>query len=124
MIGFAFAGLLLGLILGVYCPFRVPPEYARLLAVAVMAGMDAVLGGVRASLEGNYDTQVFISGFFINGILAAFLCYAGNLIGIDLRYAYFPEFGNYPSPLYGQISVLSEDEEKNSLISRKIALSC
>lgn len=84
MIGFAFAGLLLGLILGVYCPFRVPPEYARLLAVAVMAGMDAVLGGVRASLEGNYDTQVFISGFFINGILAAFLCYAGNLIGIDL----------------------------------------
>ena len=58
MIGFAFAGLLLGLILGVYCPFRVPPEYARLLAVAVMAGMDAVLGGVRASLEGNYDTQV------------------------------------------------------------------
>ena len=76
MIGFAFAGLLLGLILGVYCPFRVPPEYARLLAVAVMAGMDAVLGGVRASLEGNYDTQVFISGFFINGILAAFLCYA------------------------------------------------
>ncbi|WP_419572992.1 small basic family protein [Phascolarctobacterium succinatutens] len=84
MIGFAFAGLLLGLILGVYCPVRVPPEYARLLAVAVMAGMDAVLGGVRASLEGNYDTQVFISGFFINGILAAFLCYAGNLIGIDL----------------------------------------
>ena len=101
MIGFAFAGLLLGLILGVYCPFRVPPEYARLLAVAVMAGMDAVLGGVRASLEGNYDTQVFvtpspylkshlkklkvfISGFFINGILTAFLCYAGNLIGIDL----------------------------------------
>ena len=70
MIGFAFAGLLLGLILGVYCPFRVPPEYARLLAVAVMAGMD--------------DTQVFISGFFINGILTAFLCYAGNLIGIDL----------------------------------------
>ena len=45
MIGFAFAGLVLGLILGVYCPFRVPPEYARLLAVAVMAGMDAVLGG-------------------------------------------------------------------------------
>ena len=41
MIGFAFAGLLLGLILGVYCPFRVPPEYARLLAVAVMAGMDS-----------------------------------------------------------------------------------
>lgn len=37
MIGFAFAGLLLGLILGVYCPFRVPPEYARLLALNLAA---------------------------------------------------------------------------------------
>ncbi len=84
MICYALAGLAVGLIVGVYCPFSLPPEYARLLAVAVMAGLDAVLGGVRASLEGYYDTEVFISGFFINGILAAFLCYAGNLIGIDL----------------------------------------
>ncbi len=84
MICYALAGLAVGLIIGVYCPYSLPPEYARLLAVAVMAGLDAVLGGVRASLEGYYDTEVFISGFFINGILAAFLCYAGNLIGIDL----------------------------------------
>ena len=84
MICYALAGLAVGLIIGVYCPFSLPPEYARLLAVAVMAGLDAVLGGVRASLDGYYDTEVFISGFFINGILAAFLCYAGNLIGIDL----------------------------------------
>ena len=35
MIAFAIAGLVLGLMLGVYCPFSVPPEYARLLAVAV-----------------------------------------------------------------------------------------
>lgn len=84
MIYYAIAGLALGVLIGAYCPFSVPPEYARLLAVAVMAGLDAVLGGVRASLERQYDTTVFISGFFINGILAAFLCYAGNLIGIDL----------------------------------------
>lgn len=84
MIYYALAGLLIGIGAGIYCPFSVPPEYARLLAVAVMAGLDAVLGGVRASLIGKYDTAVFISGFFINGILAAFLCYAGNMIGIDL----------------------------------------
>lgn len=84
MICYALVGLALGFLAGAYCPYSVPPEYARLLAVAVMAGLDAVLGGVRASLEKNYDTEVFISGFFVNGILAAFLCYAGNLIGIDL----------------------------------------
>ena len=84
MIYYAVLGLLVGLAGGIYCPFSLPPEYARLLAVAVMAGMDAVLGGVRASMESKYDAQVFISGFFINGILAAFLCYAGTMIGIDL----------------------------------------
>lgn len=84
MIYYASVGLLIGVAAGIYCPFSLPPEYARLLAVAVMAGLDAVLGGVRASMDGKYDTAVFISGFFINGILAAFLCYAGNMLGIDL----------------------------------------
>lgn len=84
MIYYAVAGLAAGVLAGIYCPFVIPPEYARLLAVAVMAGMDAVLGGVRASMAGTYDTAVFISGFFINGLLAVFLCYAGNMLGIDL----------------------------------------
>ncbi|MDY4919509.1 MAG: small basic family protein [Phascolarctobacterium sp.] len=84
MIYAALIGLIIGVVAGIYCPFSVPPEYARLLAVAVMAGLDAVLGGIRASMESKYDTGVFISGFFINGVLAAFLCYAGAMIGIDL----------------------------------------
>ena len=84
MILAAMIGLVIGIIAGIYCPFSIPPEYARLLAVAVMAGLDAVLGGIRASMASNYDTDVFISGFFINGLLGAFLCYEGNMIGIDL----------------------------------------
>ena len=84
MILAAMIGLVIGIIAGIYCPFSIPPEYARLLAVAVMAGLDAGLGGIRASMASNYDTDVFISGFFFNGLLGAFLCYAGNMIGIDL----------------------------------------
>ena len=83
MILAAIIGLLIGIMAGIYCPFSIPPEYARLLAVAVMAGLDAILGGIRASMAKQYDTTVFISGFFINGILASFFCYAGNMIGID-----------------------------------------
>ncbi len=63
MIAYAAVGLLIGVLAGIYCPFSLPPQYARLLAVAVMAGLDAVLGGVRASMDGNYDTEIFISGF-------------------------------------------------------------
>lgn len=81
---YAFVGLFIGVLAGYMWPYAIPPQYGRLLAVAVMAGMDTVLGGVRAAMEGNYDTDVFISGFFMNGLLAAFLCYAANLIGIDL----------------------------------------
>ena len=68
MIYAAIIGLVIGVIAGIYCPYSIPPEYARLLAVAVMAGLDAVLGGIRASMAINYDTEVFISGFFIHGI--------------------------------------------------------
>ena len=84
MIYAALIGLAIGGVAGIYWPYSVSPEYARLMAVAVMAGLDAVLGGIRASMASNYDTDVFISGFFINGLLGAFLCYAGNMIGIDL----------------------------------------
>ena len=37
MILAAMIGLVIGIIAGIYCPFSIPPEYARLLAVAVMA---------------------------------------------------------------------------------------
>ncbi len=84
MIYYAVIGVVIGFVGGIYCPFSLPLEYARFGAVAIMAGLDAVLGGMRASMQSKYDTQVFISGFFINGILAAFLCYVGTMIGIDL----------------------------------------
>ncbi len=84
MFYYALVGLLAGLALGLYCPVALPPEYARLLSVALMAGLDAVLGGVCAAMNGKYDTEIFISGFFINAILAVGLCYAGNMLGIDL----------------------------------------
>lgn len=81
---YVVVGLALGIMGGLYCPYAMPAEYAKLLAVAVCAGFDAVLGGLRAAMESKYDTEVFISGFFINGILAAILCYCGNLIDINM----------------------------------------
>ncbi|MCD8198699.1 MAG: small basic family protein, partial [Phascolarctobacterium sp.] len=84
MLYWALGGLLLGIFLGVYSPIALPPQYAKLLSVAVMAGLDTVLGGIYAAMCGKYDTEVFVSGFFINGILAVILCYAGIMLGIDV----------------------------------------
>lgn len=81
LIGFA-AGVLLGLL----APFTVPVVYARYLSIALLAALDTVFGGLRASLEGTYDNGVFITGFFTNGLLAAGLVYLGDRIGVDDLY--------------------------------------
>ena len=85
---YALAGIVIGFAAGWYFPLYLPFEYARLLSVSLMAALDTVFGGMRSSMEGKYDNTVFITGYntrlFTNAILAAFLCYSGILLGIDL----------------------------------------
>lgn len=63
--------------------FQPDEAFARYTAIAVLAGLDTVLGGVRARLMDNFDDAVFISGFFANAILAAGLVYLGEQLGLE-----------------------------------------
>ncbi len=81
---YALAGVVIGFIAGWYFPLYLPLEYGRLLSVSLMAALDTVFGGIRSSMEGKYDNFVFITGFFTNAVMAAFVCYSGLLMGIDL----------------------------------------
>lgn len=85
-------GVALGLVMGMYLPI-IPQAYVKLLSVALMASLDTVFGGIRSVKEGCYDSQIFLSGFFVNGIFAAFLCYCGIRLGIDLYYVAVLAFG-------------------------------
>lgn len=85
-------GVILGIIVGFYLPL-VPQAYVKLLSVALMAALDFGLGGIRAAKEGCYDNQIFISGFFVNALLAVFLCYCGIRLGIDLYFVAVLAFG-------------------------------
>lgn len=87
------AGLLLGLIIGVFAPLSVPVEYAKFMSVALLASLDSVFGGLRAGIEEKFDNTVFISGFFTNALLAAGLVYIGERLGIDLYYVALLAFG-------------------------------
>ncbi len=87
------AGLLIGIALGVLCPISVPLAYAKLFSVALLASLDSVFGGLRAAAEGHFDNTVFITGFFTNALLAAFLVYVGDRLGIDLYYVALLAFG-------------------------------
>ncbi|BEU87016.1 small basic family protein [Selenomonas sp. TAMA-11512] len=89
----AVLGLLLGLILGMFLPWTVPIAYAKLSSVALLASLDSVFGGLRSATEGKFNNAVFISGFFMNALMAAFLVYVGDRLGIDLYYVALLAFG-------------------------------
>lgn len=86
-------GLMLGLLLGYFVPVTIPVAYSKLFSVILLAMIDSVFGGLRASLEKTFDDIVFVSGFFTNGILAASLVYIGDHLGIDLYYVALLAFG-------------------------------
>jgi small basic protein len=86
-------GLLLGLIIGSVFSITIPVEYTRYTALAILGAFDSVLGALRADMEGHYDNLVFVSGFFVNGLLAVLLTLLGDRLGVELYYAAIVAFG-------------------------------
>ncbi len=86
-------GFLVGLVLGTYSPVIIPAVYAKFFSVAFLSTLDSVFGGLKAASADKFDNAVFISGFFVNALLAAFLVYVGDRLGIDLYYAVLLVFG-------------------------------
>lgn len=54
------------------------------LAVACIAGVDTVCGGIKSGLEGKFRSDVFLTGFFSNVLIAFGLSYLGDLIFLNL----------------------------------------
>jgi small basic protein len=86
-------GLGLGIGLGLLLNVSVSPELARYTAVAILAGLDSILGAVRAELDGQYDNRIFLSGFIANTAVAVVLTYVGDRLGIDLYLVALIAFG-------------------------------
>ncbi|WP_018932764.1 small basic family protein [Gracilibacillus lacisalsi] len=85
--------LIIGLLLGFMTNMSIPDAYTNYLSIAVLAALDTLFGGIRAQLEAKFDQKVFISGFFFNVSLAAFLAFIGVQLGIDLYLAAIFAFG-------------------------------
>lgn len=90
---FALIGILAGVIIGLMLPYTYNPTYSLYISVAILACLDSVFGGLKANLENKFDTSIFISGFFGNATLAAFLAYMGDRLGVPLYYAAIFTFG-------------------------------
>ncbi len=57
---------------------------AQYLAVACLAGIDTVCGGIRSGLEGKFRNDVFLTGFVSNILIASGLAWLGDKIYINL----------------------------------------
>ena len=77
-------GIIAGFLAIYFFNVTVPAGFASYLSLATLAGLDAVIGGVRAGIEEKFQTDIFISGFIVNTLLAMLLAYMGEQIGIEL----------------------------------------
>ncbi len=64
----------------------VPTLAADYLSLAVLAGLDSVFGGIRSGVERRFRSDVFLSGFLVNMLLAVLLVYLGEQIGVPDLY--------------------------------------
>lgn len=79
-------GCILGAVLGNFAPI-ISYTYSGYLAIAIIASLDSVFGGIVSSLKKNFDMGVFLSGFFGNAILAIGLTYLGQRLNVDIYLA-------------------------------------
>lgn len=79
-------GCILGAILGLNAPM-ISYTYSSYLAIAIIAALDSVFGGIASIIKKNFDLKIFISGFFGNAILAILLTILGQKLNVDIYLA-------------------------------------
>lgn len=89
----ALLGILIGIILGLYIPFEFTTISSLYISVGILAAIDSIVGGLRASIENKFDAIIFISGFFVNALMAITLSFLGDKLGVPIYYAAIFVFG-------------------------------
>ncbi|PJI09900.1 MULTISPECIES: small basic family protein [Clostridium] len=89
----AIFGLLIGIIIGVVWNVPIPDKFSPYLSVAIFACLDSVFGAVRAGLDKQFKSDIFMSGFFGNAVLAVALVYLGDKLGLPIYLAAVIVFG-------------------------------
>ena len=78
----AALAMVVGVVLGLVLEPTVPLWLQPYLPIAVVAALDAVFGGVRARLDGIFDSKVFVVSFVSNVLVAALIVFLGDKLGV------------------------------------------
>lgn len=76
----------LGAIVGLNAP-TISYTYSSYLAIAIIAALDSVFGGISSVINKKFNMKIFISGFFGNAILAILLTVLGEKLNVDIYLA-------------------------------------
>ena len=85
-----FIAILIGCILGALIGMNEPMisyTYSSYLAIAIIAALDSVFGGITSVIKKNFDLKIFVTGFFGNAILAILLTILGQKLNVDIYLA-------------------------------------
>ena len=78
-------GLIVGVLLGIFLQPTVPDVLQPYVPIAIIAALDAVVGGGRALLEGRFDDRVFVISFVSNVFIAAVMVFLGDQLGVGAQ---------------------------------------
>jgi small basic protein len=78
----AVLALVAGIVAGIVIEPTVPVALQPYLPIAVVAALDAVFGGIRATLDGVFDDKQFVVSFVSNVLVAGFIVYLGDQLGV------------------------------------------
>ena len=77
--------IVLGFIFG--STLEIPYKYTAYIAVAILAFLDSLFGGIVSNMKNEFNMTVFVSGFFVNAVIAIFLVYLGQKLNVDIYLA-------------------------------------
>lgn len=81
----AALGLLVGAVLGLILQPEVPLWLQPYLPIAIVAGLDALFGALRALLDGVFSDRVFVVSFVSNVLIAALIVFVGDQLGVGAQ---------------------------------------
>lgn len=66
---------------------EIPYTFTEYIAVAILAFLDSLFGGISSNMQKKFSMAIFISGFFLNALIAMFLVYLGQKLNVDIYLA-------------------------------------
>lgn len=114
-------GLLVGLAAGLLFPWTIPSQYSLYAAAGLLAALDSALGGFRARIAGEFKLDMFLSGTIGNAVIAVFLTWLGQNLGLPLYLAAVVVFGTRMFQNFAEIRrELLTSKQKRAKISQDI----